>query len=394
MTNLTRLRVSKGLKFGGIVNSFLSLTNLTDLDFDSDLLLNEHLSLLPNLTRLVLKDSNITDTALLFLTNLKYLDLSDNYYITDQGLLSLSSLTSLCIRENILTGAYLHMLPNLVSLGLIENASVASHSIGMMTNLTKLHLEIQQNVNNYSLMKLTNLTDLTVRYCQRPDDLGICNLTKLKKLEWSICSWISGTTLKNLTNITDLSLSFFRYECTPPNDEKFKELGEGICALHQLVRLSLFDSRVLLPHQTSLKKLPYLTELKLLRDDESMTPECLLQLTQLSKLSVGTNPMIDDSVIMKFTNLHSLNICAATNISDHGIRLLTKLSNLEVSFDLSEPNITLEGIWRLTNLTKLPSYFFLDESTNLEELIHNFPFILHHNFQEIKEVEFKSDTFI
>lgn len=366
-------------------NMFLPfVANLTSLNLgspcvkyfrDSDLLL------LTNLTQLSLSRSHITNAVFSHLTCLQYLSLYQNQNITDEALVFLTNLTSLQLTEDSISGKNLNLLPNLRSLDLVRNVTFAAEDFSKLTNLTKLQLSYNCN-RIMPWMNLTNLTHLEVIRDSQLNNEGLFVLSKLKKLVLIETNWISGKTLMNFTNLTDLDIDYTYFDLNLDLIPEIRLLGEAICTLNNLVRLSIFDSRIICNLQDTTavaKNLSNLTELTL--QDSRMTREFILQFSQqLRKLTVG--PSIDDSLIMKFTNLTSLDLRNNFIISDHGIRNLTKLTSLRLDSRRFQPLITLEGIMNLTNLTDLRDHLFSNSSLMKEEVIRNFPYLLHPSIQE------------
>ena len=136
------------------------LTGLTDLSVTNNIISNEHIKQLTNLTRLKLFNNHcINEPGLRYLTKLIDLELIDNQtkiymgFITQLRKLSLN-------RRSITSNNELNKLTGLISLDLISNDIITDEGIQNLTRLTKLNLNGNKNITAQGIQNLTNLQDL------------------------------------------------------------------------------------------------------------------------------------------------------------------------------------------------------------------------------------------
>ncbi len=153
--------------------------------------------------------------------NLSSLDLSDNGYLTDIGLLSkclhLTSLDlSSCSLQNV---DVLANLPNLTSLNLRYCASLQNVDVlANLTNLTSLDLRECNSLQNVDV--LANLPNLTT--------LGLCWCKSLKNVDG----------LANLPNLTSLNLEYSNEVHPKPSKEEMTT-REEVAAYQEEIRKSM-----------------------------------------------------------------------------------------------------------------------------------------------------------
>lgn len=147
-----------------------SLTNLTSLRLDRSLISNAGLARLSCLTFLDIGyfNNTITDDGLQQLTNLRCLTITTQENITDNGISSLVNLIDLVIlmtndpeeEDFRLTERVLKRLTNLKCLGIINNTSITDDGLRPLINLEKLALHDNTIITSAGLNKLTSLSAL------------------------------------------------------------------------------------------------------------------------------------------------------------------------------------------------------------------------------------------
>jgi hypothetical protein len=121
-------------------SSFLSLTNNECITFHA-------LTGLLGLTSLDLSDTPLSSRpqspfCLSVLTNLTTLNLSNNWTVTDEGLLGLTNLKTLMLRiQSRITDASLSQMTQLTALDLAGNTQITNASVSLLTDLQSLSLQ-------------------------------------------------------------------------------------------------------------------------------------------------------------------------------------------------------------------------------------------------------------
>lgn len=308
-----------------------------------------------NLVKLTIdRDSIISNEALCQLTQLRELNVFSSE-INDGGIEKLYHLTSLVPSPN-MCGLGFKNLTNLQSLNLRHNYVIGDDCVSSLTGLRKLSLFFNNRISSRAISKLTNLTDLNVGENHTVCDEGIMPLTNLTALNLSCVvyhSFITVESLKNKSKLLSLNLEY--------NDQVTNEL---------------------------LRNFVHLTSLNL-RNNSTINDDTLKQLTNLSALWLQENPEISDISVKCLTNLERLSM-RYTKITEKSLKELRSLRILEL-LDFSElnndsishlvslreitlvncPNIDSRGLISMHNLTSL-SFSDSDKSKySIENLIRD-----------------------
>lgn len=340
LTNLTRLNLGQGVNEKITDAVLLQLTNLTDLN-------------------LGLNNSTITDVSLSLLTDLTSLSLGGNYNITNFGLFHLTNLTSLDLgwRNTEIRAPGLLKLTNLASLNLgtakedsIDYDWGDSYDSEDSEYTEEEKQPPKKDIAISDLLLLTNLRDLTLSWgnnnIRDEDLLQLTNLTSLDVKKRSIFTDASLSLLTNLTSLhiggnknVTITCLFHLSNLNQLNDYDLKTESVG---------LNSFTPIAVLLRLTNLTSLD-------LGEDWDLTISDLLQLTNLKSLNLGEgkNTNIDNislTSLLLLTNLTRLDLAENREIRDAGLRGLTNLRELNLG---GNQKITDAGLFLLTNLTSL-----------------------------------------
>ena len=183
------------------------LTQLTLLNLNNNRRII-NISSLTNLTSLDLSFSMVGGTSLIKLTNLTHLDLSVESCIYDESLEVLTQLKTLVLGENVdITDNSIKFLTNLTQLN-INNTKITGKSIKYLTNLT--HLEMGQTlgtIKDEDLGDLTRLTYLDLSWNENITNKTLYRLTNIRSLVLARNSNITSSSVKSLPNLTMLNIS-------------------------------------------------------------------------------------------------------------------------------------------------------------------------------------------
>ena len=165
------------------------LTNLVSLAIDSagydKYVTDEGLALLTNITKLGVRDNRtITGTTLTRLCSLKHLELRSTHAIFDDDMVSLGpTLETLALTSNNnLTDKAIMALTNLTSLSLCADTLISGEAISRLTGLRSLKLDRIWKITGNAFMGLGNLKHLTITYNNTIDGMGMRYLTNLREL--------------------------------------------------------------------------------------------------------------------------------------------------------------------------------------------------------------------
>ena len=348
--------------------SFLSgLTQLTYLDLSDNSISDiSFLSNLTQLTSLDLHQNSISDISVLSnLTQLNSLNLNYNNVSDISCLSNLTQLTILGLNRNKISDiSFLSSLTQLTSLGLRNNSISDILCLSSLTQLRLLDL-YHNSISDISfLSSLTQLTILDLGNNSISDISFLSNLTELTKLYLDVNSISDISFLSSLTQLTILELrrnSISDISCLSSLTQ-LTELYLGVnkisdisflSSLTQLTKLYLRDNSI--SDISFLSSLTQLTKLYL-RDNSISDISCLSSLTQLTILDLGNNSISDISCLSSLTQLRLLDL-GNNSISD--ISCLSSLTQLRL-LDLG--NNSISDISCLSNLTQLTKLYLRNNS--------------------------------
>ncbi len=332
--------------------------NLRYLDLKNNYSLSDvsPLSGLPNLTDLNLSNCAISDVSPLSgLTNLRELHLGSNA-ISKLSLSNLPSLTELSFGGNPLSELSLSGLTSLTKLDLYKKA-ISKLSLSNLPSLTGLNLSNNAISSAVSLSNLPSLTGLNLGGNILPE-VSLSGLTSLTKLVLG-GNVISKLSLSGLTSLTGLDL----------RGDALSELS--LSNLPSLTRMNLNRNTL---SAVSLSNLPNLTFLSL--PGNALSELSLSNLPSLTSLGLESSTISDVSPLVGLTSLTHLylNRNAISDVSP--LSGLTNLKTLSLYNNAISDVSPLSGLTNLTSLG-LGSNSILDASplaklTNLETLdLHN-----------------------
>ena len=291
----------------------LDLRKLINLSLED---LESLIHFFPNVTKLKL--SQIHNQRILeavsCLIQLKYLDLSGFYKMTDLKFMCFSKLINL----NYLSLKACHQITDAGIMHLVN-----------FTQLKYLNLSCCCEIGDASLLHLSNITTLEylhLYHCHKITDTGVIhlkNLMKLKHLNLEDCSKITDASLLYLSNITTLEyLNLF--SCHQITDT-------GVIHLKNLMKLKHLnlglDNQITddsLLYLSDITTLEYL-ELTLCRKISNIGIKHLINLKNLKKLIIAhCHQITDDSLIClsNLTNLECLNINYCPQITNYAVAQL------------------------------------------------------------------------
>lgn len=135
---------------------------------------------------------------------LTYLDFGYNQLITDENIKTLTNLTTLKFKYSDVTDDAINKLTNLTNLHFYGNKLISDNSIKELTSLRKLYI-VNTNIGDEGIKSLTNLRCLNASWTKVTDS-GIGYLTSLKHLSISSNIKISDKTLESLTSLVKLDI--------------------------------------------------------------------------------------------------------------------------------------------------------------------------------------------
>ncbi|KAH9745305.1 Receptor-like protein 7 [Citrus sinensis] len=353
LSRLTRLSLSGSFFAGQIPAELLELSRLEVLDLSSN---DHHLKLQsPGLANLAEK-----------LTNLKRLNLTDVNISSavPPTFANLSSLISLSLSESFLHGEIpteIFQLPNLRLLELAYNSNLTGHLPEFQKNNSLELLNVAfSGFSGKIPNSIDNLKSLSHLYLPRcyfsgkiPPSLG--NLTKLAHLFlWG--NGFSGelpTSIGNLASLEILAISSCNFSGEVP--------ASSIRNLTQLTALIIGKNNFSSLSSRSLSWIADLKKLTILDLESSKlvgeVPPALMNLTQLTQLSLAFNHQLTGPIPYWLMNLNKLSLLSfrGSKLSGHIPIEISNLTQLQILYFAANQ---LEG--------SIPSSFF--ELKNLVEL--------------------------
>jgi internalin A len=338
--------------YGQVIMNLTGLehcTNLTYLELGWNYYISDlsPLAGITNLAYLDLRGNNISDiTALTDLTNLTYLDLSDNNYIRDiTALTGMTQLTYLDLHDNQVGDINpLTELTNLTYLNLYNNQIVDTTPLAGLMNLTATSMNLGWNkiTNLNGLRTHTNLTYLALYYNQISDLSPLAGLTNLTYLDLSDNNYIRDiTALTGMTQLTYLDL----------HDNQVGDISP-LTELTNLTYLNLYNDQIV--DTTPLAGLMNLPTSMNLGWNKITNLSGLATHTNLTYLNLMWNNISDLSPLTGLTNLTYLDLHDNNYIRD--IAALTGMTQLTY-LDLHDNQVgDISPLTELTNLTYLNLY--------------------------------------
>jgi Leucine-rich repeat (LRR) protein len=302
--------------------------NLNSGKVSADLLAK--LTALPEIERLSLSQSDVTDAALHSLKQLpelRYLDLSDTA-ITNAGLAQLAllpQLESLLLARTRITGAGLAALTKLKNLEGLELGGTAIQDAGLQ------HVAALPKLSFLDLSG-TKIGDLGLHYLRKSTNIGSLNLTGTLVTDAGL------TDLQGMPKLAGLNLGG-----TPVGDIGIKALGH----LASLVELRLSKTQV---GDASMATIGQWTELRSLDLAGTAVTDrgvkSLSRLKQLVRLRLSDTRITDLAlpVVRRFDRLQSLGL-ANTAVTNSGLTQLESLPSLS-SIDVQGTKITAFDVFR------------------------------------------------
>ncbi len=296
-SSVSQFKKLKCLKLSSSSIDDTALRELTNLQVlrASEVVTNESISVLTNLQELVLYDNkNVTDDSVKLLTNLTTLDISGNFILTDDSVSQLTKLEQLSLvwykhrhaqTSPQITDTGLIQLKNLTYLDLTRNKIITHISLRELTNLIGLRLFLNNGITDESLSCLVNLQDLDLGFFSDEEsnsmitDKSIGQLTNLRTLGMSGNPPITDESVSALTNLTALTLN----AVDGVTDRSLRKLTN-------LRKLTLGASTAATDESISL--LTNLTSLRLVAKDggmgmEAITDKSVSTLPKLSSLELS-----------------------------------------------------------------------------------------------------------
>ena len=242
------------------------------------------LSDMANLTALDASNANISDlTGLAAATNLKRLDLGEEYVEAEWDLINSNSISDL---------SPLAGLTNLIRLDLGYNSIVDISPVAGLTNLTHLSLWSNAIVDISPVAGLTNLTWLYLSSNAIVDISPVAGLTNLTELYLGSNAIVDISPVAGLTNLTELSLYYNAIVDISP-----------VAGLTNLTYLSLWSNAIV-----------------------DLSP--VAGLTNLTTLDLGSNAIVDLSPVAGLTNLTWLYLNSNAIVDISPVAGLTNLTYL------------------------------------------------------------------
>ena len=359
MLTLTSLTVKAAREdFGVLVGNLTGIefaANLTELNLGSILNLRNISALagLTNLRKLDLSENYALDiSALRGLANLISLNLSGNNISDVSPLAGLVNLTSLNLGSNDISDVSpLAGLTNLTNLDLGYNDISGVSPLAGLTNLTKLNLGANDISDVSPLAGLTNLTNLDLGYNDISGVSPLAGLTNLTKLNLGYNDISDVSPLVGLTNLTFLSLLYNRIEDFSPIAGLIPNLNVYHNSPQEIQAVAVDPN---LPINIPDRNLRYSIERTLGKaPGTEITQVDMLTLTSLTvTASRAVARVADLTGIELAVNLTELNLDTILNVEN--ISVLGGLTNLtELNLGGSQTIVDISALGGLTNLEKL-----------------------------------------
>lgn len=338
--------------------------------------------------KLELANMNLTDADiqdLKYMVNLTYLNLENNYDITDiSAVANMPYLENLRLRgtsvQDLAPVSGLTELRDLQFGDAVWDTAVDLTPLTSLTNLEYLSLPASMAPTDLSpLGELTNLTGLSFDGSNSnngwiTDLTWLSKLNKIDQLYLPVGELTSLKGLEGATSLTELNLygSMYITDLTPleslPNLQRLYLYGNGnsggvevkdLTCLSNLTKLSEINLQT--SGLESLKGIENLTELTSLRIyhngnyDSAVLRDisALKNLTNLKELQLYVSPDVQDfSALSGLTNLSNLNLYGNFICSD--LSFLSGMTELrELYFNGDSQNLQIADLTALQNLTKL-----------------------------------------
>lgn len=180
------------------INALKELTIQGPLEFTGITFRN--LAKLELLKQLHIGRTGITNDGLKYIQlncpSLQYLDLTECFNFSDDGLYHISNIQSLMylnFHSNYITNQeleYLSKLENLIQLSLRQCIKITDDGIIYLANISTLKIidlfacELITDIGMHNLSKINNLTHLTIACCEQITDIGIEYLSNIKTLQY------------------------------------------------------------------------------------------------------------------------------------------------------------------------------------------------------------------
>lgn len=265
------------------------------------------------------RNPSVTDADLVFLTQLRSLDLSFNTLITNDAVSRLTSLFSLILDANHCIGdAALPPLAQLITLNLAGNELITGEGLRALSDLGSLVLDDNDRITDSDVSLLTTLVVLSLRGNQVITDAGLRTLTSIKNLCLDDTPQVTGESLDHMQ----------------------------LCALVLDV-----DSSAIEPESLALQTdLGFLS----LTNNYIIEGDSLNALSKLTTLVLYDDFCITDAALQSMTNLTRLSLHGESRLTAAGLTTLTRLTHLNLFKD--DENIMPIDLTRLSSLTSIMLY--------------------------------------
>lgn len=242
-------------------------------------------------------------------------------------------------------------------------------SLCVFSHLQSLKVSTDWSINCEYLSQCHNLKHLTL-YGDRENVPTLTNLVSLK-----IHSKIfTNTQLSKMTNLQSLSLLytdiftddslFSLVKLTSLNAGNNQFTSKSISRLHKLKELKLHGNSSI--SNNDLKGLIQLKTLHLIHDYKNIADDGIRQLTNLTELDLSFNDTITNKGICHLTHLKKLSLRRTAHVNDKGIAKLTNLTHLDLR---GNQRITVDVLKYLTKLKHLDVRENKTMSVNFKEYL-------------------------
>lgn len=205
LADLEKIYMGRDITDRGIINKhklkILHITNNLNEITDRSIRTLKNLECL-----LLIKNHDISDNSIKYLTNLQEIDIYESEIITNNSVRYLKKLRILTIAKcPFISDEVLPMLPNLEKINSWDNTNIDGKNLINLPKLTSLTITMSDKLKDEYIKNLINLTELVLNTTKITNN-GISLLTNLKILDISDNVDITDEGIKNLTNLYKLNI--------------------------------------------------------------------------------------------------------------------------------------------------------------------------------------------